>query len=81
VTLLTNYAMPLIRYRIGDLASWAPEPCPCGRGWPLLQDVTGRSTSSFVAADGASTLSRKQRQSISKVVTQGLWPSAGGGGR
>lgn len=53
VTLLTNYAMPLIRYRIGDLASWAPEPCPCGRGWPLLQDVTGRITSSFVAADGA----------------------------
>lgn len=45
VTSLTNYAMPLIRYRIGDMASWAAEPCRCGRGLPLLATVNGRTNS------------------------------------
>jgi phenylacetate-CoA ligase len=45
LTWLTNYAMPLFLYRIGDLASWAAEPCPCGRGMPLLATVSGRTNS------------------------------------
>jgi phenylacetate-CoA ligase len=52
VTSLINYAMPLIRYAIGDLGSWAPAPCSCGRAWPLLQEVTGRVSDTFVKADG-----------------------------
>jgi len=42
VTLLTNFAMPIIRYRIGDMAVWADHPCKCGRHWPLLREVSGR---------------------------------------
>jgi len=42
VTLLTNFAMPIIRYRIGDMAAWAESACECGRHWPLLQEVSGR---------------------------------------
>ena len=42
VTLLTNFAMPIIRYRIGDMAVWAEHPCKCGRYWPLLREVSGR---------------------------------------
>ncbi|MEV5988556.1 AMP-binding protein [Streptomyces sp. NPDC052051] len=30
VTTLVAEAMPLLRYRTGDLVSIAPEPCPCG---------------------------------------------------
>lgn len=45
VTLLTNYAMPLIRYRIGDMAAWASHQCACGRGFPLLERVVGRTNS------------------------------------
>lgn len=45
VTLLTNRIMPLIRYRIGDMAAWAAEPCACGRGFPLLERVVGRTNS------------------------------------
>lgn len=52
VTSLINYAMPLIRYRIGDMAIWADEPCSCGRSWPLLAEVTGRVTDAFAKRDG-----------------------------
>jgi phenylacetate-CoA ligase len=47
-----NYAMPLIRYRIGDMASWAEKPCSCGRKWPLLKDISGRKIECFIRKDG-----------------------------
>src|SRR5205085_4074529 len=47
-----NYAMPLIRYRIGDLGSWAAGACPCGRGLPRLERVAGRVTDFLVGTDG-----------------------------
>ena len=52
VTLLVNRAMPLIRFRIGDMAAWSERPCSCGRTWPLLKHVAGRVTDTFVAPDG-----------------------------
>jgi len=42
LTDLHNYGMPLIRYRLGDAASWKGQDCPCGRGLPLLKVVEGR---------------------------------------
>ncbi len=56
VTNLANYAMPLIRYRIGDTAAWAETPCSCGRGSPLLKNVSGRTTDTFVRRDGTVVL-------------------------
>ena len=53
VTPLVNYAMPLIRYRLGDLAEWAGEECACGRTWPLLSEVAGRTRDLFVRKDGS----------------------------
>lgn len=52
VTSLTNYAMPLIRYRIGDMAAFSTIKCPCGREWPLLSQVTGRVVDTFLTRDG-----------------------------
>ena len=52
VTDLLNHAMPLIRYRIGDMAAWAAGDCPCGRGLPRLERVAGRVTDFLVGADG-----------------------------
>ena len=52
VTSLGNYAMPLLRYRIGDLAAWAHTPCDCGCRWPLLKEVMGRISDTFIAQDG-----------------------------
>ena len=40
---LRNTLQPLIRYRLGDAAKWAPEQnCPCGRQMPILQSIEGR---------------------------------------
>lgn len=43
VTGLLNYAMPLIRYRIGDVGISSDEMCPCGRGLPLMKAIEGRA--------------------------------------
>ncbi|HEX76255.1 MAG TPA: phenylacetate--CoA ligase [Dehalococcoidia bacterium] len=43
ITTLTKEAMPLIRYRTGDMTKLlAPEPCPCGRTHPKIGHVRGR---------------------------------------
>ena len=54
ITLLTNYSMPLIRYRIGDRAAFLADgtPCRCGRALPTLATVVGRSLDAFVRRDG-----------------------------
>ncbi len=52
VTDLLNHAMPLIRYRIGDLGAWASGSCPCGRALPRLARVAGRVTDFLVGGDG-----------------------------
>lgn len=42
ITDLSNYAMPFIRYEIGDLGIQSDERCPCGRGLPLMKEISGR---------------------------------------
>ncbi len=44
VTDLFNYAMPFLRYAIGDTGTLTDEPCPCGRGFPLLVHAVGRES-------------------------------------
>ena len=52
VTALHNYAMPLIRYEIGDFAE-AGEPCPCGRGLPVIKHILGRQRNLVTLPDGS----------------------------
>jgi phenylacetate-CoA ligase len=55
VTSLCNYAMPMIRYEVGDRARLVPDgdpPCPCGREGARLAEVTGRISDTFKAIDG-----------------------------
>ena len=51
VTPLQNFAMPLIRYEIGDYAE-VGEPCACGRGLPVLKRVMGRVQNQVRLPDG-----------------------------
>ncbi len=51
ITDLRNYAMPLIRYRIGDIGARAMGVCSCGRGLPLMEMVAGRITDFVVRPD------------------------------
>jgi phenylacetate-CoA ligase len=53
ITTLYNHAMPLLRYKIGDLASWG-SPCACGRGWPVLKSIEGRSGQDIILPSGKS---------------------------
>jgi phenylacetate-CoA ligase len=52
VTDLTNRAMPLIRYQVGDVAVARERPCPCGRGLPLLERIEGREADYVVTSRG-----------------------------
>ncbi len=49
---LENYAMPLIRYDLGDDAVASEDSCTCGRGLPLLDSLIGRTVSIFVTPRG-----------------------------
>ena len=53
-TSLHNLAMPLLRYRIGDLIEVrAGRPrCACGRSLPLCERILGRSQDLLVTRDG-----------------------------
>jgi len=42
-TTLTKEALPVIRYRTGDIASINPEPCRCGRTFVRMSRVMGRT--------------------------------------
>jgi len=52
VTDLHNFAMPLIRYVLGDRAEVGPA-CSCGRGLPTLSRVLGRERNLVVLPSGA----------------------------
>lgn len=49
---LMNYAMPLIRYDVGDMASLSDEKCPCGRDLPLIHSIEGRVEDIIVTPEG-----------------------------
>lgn len=48
ITTLNKWAIPLIRYRIGDLTVIDSEPCPCGRTHPRLMRILGRTDDMIV---------------------------------
>lgn len=52
VTSLANFATPLIRYELGDYAE-VGEPCPCGRGLPVIRRVMGRYRNLLTMPDGS----------------------------
>jgi phenylacetate-CoA ligase len=52
VTDLSNRAMPLIRYQVGDVAVLSDRECPCGRGLPLLERLEGREADYVVTPAG-----------------------------
>jgi phenylacetate-CoA ligase len=53
---LLRLHQPLVRYKIGDLARRSDEPCPCGRTFPVLEEVTGRIEDVVVGPDGRRTV-------------------------
>ncbi len=52
VTDLRNRVFPVVRYLIGDRSSWKTEPCACGRPFPQLNPIAGRSTDNLRLPSG-----------------------------
>ena len=46
-TALHSFAMPFVRYALGDLAERGPDPCPCGCLLPTIKVVQGRQLDLF----------------------------------
>lgn len=59
VTPFDNFAMPFIRYRIGDRLAFDPEPCPCGVRLPVVRLAAGRTSE---------TIATSERKAVSSVV-------------
>jgi phenylacetate-coenzyme A ligase PaaK-like adenylate-forming protein len=53
ITGLYNFAMPFIRYAIGDVATAGPDFCACGRSLPVIARVDGRTRHAFIFRDGS----------------------------
>ena len=51
ITDLHNFATPILRYDIGDLAE-VGAPCPCGRGLPTVRRIVGRSRNLILLPTG-----------------------------
>lgn len=51
-TSLYNYAMPLIRYEVGDMGIPSDELCSCGRSLPLMKSVEGRCDDFIILPSG-----------------------------
>jgi len=52
VTGLHGYAMPLVRYRIGDVVLRGETPCRCGAPFSTLEQVEGRTIDYFRLPNG-----------------------------
>jgi phenylacetate-CoA ligase len=64
-----NETMPLIRYQIGDRASWQTRTaCPCGRSFPLVQPTITRESDLLHSADGRIFSPRALNQTLKRAT-------------
>ncbi|MBU0548140.1 MAG: hypothetical protein KJ710_01970 [Candidatus Omnitrophica bacterium] len=77
ITGLVNYAMPLIRYQIGDIGTLSARKCACGRGLPLVEAIEGRKddfiklpSGKIVSPRALTPLIRKYKEVIEFKVVQ-----------
>ena len=69
VTNLHSFAMPIIRYEIGDFAVPTYKECPCGRGGYLLKTIEGRYDD-FIKLRGNKVISPPVFWSIMKSIPE-----------
>ena len=52
ITALHSYAMPFIRYRIGDVVTKGPDVCTCGQPFSTFEKIEGRVREYLLLPDG-----------------------------
>ncbi len=68
ITSFFSYAMPLIRYDLGDYAELGPAQALCGRPYPSLARIMGRDSEMFVRRDGSRFFPVVQGRSLLDVM-------------
>ena len=48
----TNLAMPFIRYKVGDTATWTENKCDCGRESKTIVTINGRNEDYIITPEG-----------------------------
>jgi phenylacetate-CoA ligase len=61
LTALTKQAMPVLRYRTGDLTRLDDQLCPCGRSLIRMQRVVGRTSDLLLLGSGRTTPAEVER--------------------
>ncbi len=51
-TSFINYAMPLIRYKVGDTIAVKDKECRCKRHFPVIDEIVGRTDDIIVTPEG-----------------------------
>ena len=59
-TTLTKEALPVIRYRTGDITTLHPEPCACGRTTVRMDKISGRTDDMLIVAVSMSSHRRSR---------------------
>jgi phenylacetate-CoA ligase len=73
VTDLNNMAMPVVRYRLGDLLPLDFRQCSCGMPWPCHGDVLGRSQGQYIQLPSGKMLhSQFVVYAIEELFAQGM---------
>lgn len=72
ITALHNKAMPLLRYRLGDRASWGRE-CSCGRGLPVIENLSGRNDDFITLPSGRKLSSFSLNVLYLETNISGIW--------
>ena len=66
VTGLYNYAMPLVRYKIGDIAGLKEGKCSCGRSLPVIDSIQGRADD-YIKLPSGKTISPRRINLLDSV--------------
>jgi phenylacetate-CoA ligase len=67
VTPLHNFATALLRYEMGDYAE-VGEPCPCGRGLPVIKRILGRARDIVVLPSGEKRFGWLSSRGFAKIA-------------
>lgn len=73
VTGLYNYVMPFIRYKLGDIVVPTDEDCACGRNWPLIKMIQGRTNDRFILPSGRTLSPYDVMQWVFPEVEEHVW--------
>ncbi|MDX9715174.1 MAG: hypothetical protein RBT37_07075 [Dissulfurispiraceae bacterium] len=73
VTDLTNYGMPMIRYKVGDVGILSDlKTCECSCSYPIIESLEGRVADYVVTAEGNYISGISLTENFAMLLTEGV---------